>query len=149
MSKPDQEVVFQYDPQRRRHVEGWNIICLHGEDKIGLTAEEYNDLAYDFLLQGMLPQAEECCRRGIDAGSIRSISLLGMVYQKQNKLEEAYQLYLEAALAGDRGGIRSLSDMYKKGLLVNLDSTRAEKLKKIIEPSLEGTERGEEHHCKV
>ena len=72
-----------------------------------------------------------------------------MVYQKQNKLEEAYQLYLEAALAGDRGGIRSLSDMYKKGLLVNLDSTRAEKLRKIIEPSLEGTERGEEHHCKV
>lgn len=40
---------FQYDPQHRRHVEGWNIICLNGEDKIGLTAEEYNELARDFI----------------------------------------------------------------------------------------------------
>lgn len=125
---------FQYDPQHRRLVEGWNIICLKGEDKIGLTADEYNELAGDFINNTMFVEAEECCNRGIRLGSVRSIALLGLIREKQGKPEEAYQLYLEAALAGDRAGIRSLSDLYKKGAYVERDPERAEMLRKIIEP---------------
>ena len=125
---------FQYDPQHRRLVEGWNIICLKGEDRIGLTADEYNELAGDFINNTMFAEAEECCNRGIRLGSVRSIALLGLIREKQGKTEEAYQLYLEAALAGDRAGIRSLSDLYKSGAYVEQDPERAEMLRKIIEP---------------
>ena len=125
---------FQYDPQHRRHVEGWNIICHKCEDKIGLTADEYNELVWDFLNNSMFAEAEECCNRGIRLGSARSIALLGLLREKQGKQEEAYQLYLEAALDGDRAGIRSLSELYKKGTYVERDPERAEMLRKIIEP---------------
>ena len=84
---------FQYDPQHRRHVEGWNIICHKCEDKIGLMADEYNELVWDFLNNSMFAEAEECCNRGIRLGSARSIALLGLLREKQGKQEEAYQLY--------------------------------------------------------
>lgn len=125
---------FQYDPQHRRHVEGWNIICLNGEDKIGLTAEEYNELARDFISNEMYSQAEECCQRGIRMGSIRSVALLGTVCEKWGQMEEAYRWYLEAALEGDRAGIYALHDLYRKGIYVELDPERAEQLRKIVEP---------------
>lgn len=53
---------------------------------------------------------------------------LGSLYEKQNRLEEAYQCYLEAAMGKDRYALELLSEMYRKGIYVRKDETRAEEL---------------------
>ena len=120
--------IFQYDPQKRRHVEGWNIICFDGEDKIGLTADEWNEIGQDFLFNGMYDEAEKSYKKGITLGSYRSMAELGSLYEKLNRLEEAYQCYLEAAMAKDRYALQLLSDMYRNGVYVRKDVRRAEEL---------------------
>lgn len=120
--------VFQYDPQHRRDVEGWNIICFDGEDKIGLTAQEWNDIAMDFIFNEMYDEAEKSYKRGIALGSYRSMAWLGSLYEKLNRLEEAYQCYLEAAMAKDRYALQQLSEMYRRGVYVPEDKKRAEDL---------------------
>lgn len=125
--------VFQYDPQHRRDVEGWNIICFDGEDKIGLTAQEWDDIGMDFLLNGMYDKAEKSYKRGIALGSYRSMAWLGNLYEKLNRLDEAYQCYLEAAMAKDRFALQQLSEMYWKGIYVTEDKKRAEELIRLIE----------------
>ena len=120
--------VFQYDPQHRRDVEGWNIICFDGEDKIGLTAHEWDEIAMDFLFNEMYAEAEKSYKRGIALGSYRSMAGLGSLYEKQNRLEEAYQCYLEAAMGKDRYALELLSEMYRKGIYVRKDETQAEEL---------------------
>lgn len=125
--------IFQYDPQHRRHVEGWNIICFDGEDKIGLTAQEWDDIGMDFLFNEMYNEAEKSYKRGIALGSFRSMAWLGNLYEKLGRLEEAYQCYLEAAMAKDRYALQQLSDMYRKGIYVPEDKKRAEDLIKFTE----------------
>lgn len=120
--------VFQYDSQHRRDVEGWNIICFDGEDKIGLTADEWDEIARDFLFNEMYAEAEKSYKRGMALGSYRSMAGLGSLYEKQNRLEEAYQCYLEAAMGKDRYALELLSEMYRKGIYVRKDETRAEEL---------------------
>jgi len=120
--------VFQYDPKHRRHIEGWNIICFDGEDRIGLTAREWNEIAEDFLCNGMYAEAEKSYKRGIALGSQRSMAGLGSLYEKMNRLEKAYQCYLEAAMGKDRYALQLLSEMYRKGVYVRKDESRAEEL---------------------
>ena len=43
------------------------------------------------------------------------------LYEKLNRLEEAYQCYLEAAMAKDRYALQQLSEMYRKGIYVPED----------------------------
>ena len=119
---------FQYDPQHRRHVEGWNIICYDGEDKIGLTADEYQEIGIDFLFNEAYPEAEKSFKRGIALGSYRCVAYLGNLYERQHRLDEAYQCYLEAAMANDQYGVELLSEMYRKGVYVKKDKKRAEEL---------------------
>ena len=120
--------IFQYDPQHRRDVEGWNIICFDGEDKIGLEAHEWEGIGCDFLYNEMYVEAEKSFKRGIALGSYRCVAYLGEVYQKQHRLEEAYRCYLEAAMANDKYGVELLSEMYRKGIYVRKDKIRAEEL---------------------
>ena len=119
---------FQYDPQHRREVEGWNIICFDGEDKIGLDANEWNNIGCDFLFNEMYVAAEKSFKRGIALGSYRCMAYLGVVYQKQNRLGEAYTCFLESAMANDQYGVELLSEMYRKGIYVRKDKKRAEEL---------------------
>ena len=70
--------VFQYDPQHRRDVEGWNIICFDGEDKIGLTAQEWDNIGMDFLLNGMYDKAEKSYKK---RNRPRILSFHGMAWQ--------------------------------------------------------------------
>lgn len=54
--------VSQYDPKHRRHIEGWNIICFDGEDRIGLTAREWNEIAADFFLTECTPKRRKAIK---------------------------------------------------------------------------------------
>ncbi len=124
---------FQYDPQRRRHVEGWNIIIYDGEDKIGLTEDEYDRIAFDFIMNGMINEAKRCYIRSIAQGSVRAMSELGKLYEKEGNLAEAYKWYLEASLADDVKGLKNLSRLYEKGIYVEQSFSRAEKLLRYAE----------------
>ena len=84
---------FQYDPQHRRDVEGWNIIFFDGVDKIGLDADEWTKIGCDFLFNEMYVEAEKSFKRGIALGSYRCVAYLGVVYQKQNRLGDAYTCF--------------------------------------------------------
>ena len=119
---------FQYDPQYRRHVEGWNIIIYDGEDKIGLTEAEYDQIAFDFICNGMIKEAKRCYKRSIDQGSVRAMSEIGQLYEKEGNIVEAYKWYLEASLADDVKGLKNLSRFYEEGIYVRQDFSRAEKI---------------------
>ena len=67
-----------------------------------MTAQEWNDIAMDFIFNEMYDEAEKSYKRGIALGSYRSMAWLGSLYEKLNRLEEAYQCYLEAAMAKGR-----------------------------------------------
>lgn len=58
---------------------------------------------------------------------------LGNLYEKLGRLEEAYQCYLEAAMAKDRYALQQLSEMYRKGEYVPEDKKRAEDLIRFTE----------------
>ena len=122
---------FQYDPQRRRHTEGWNIIIYDGEDKIGLTADEYNEIAFDFEMNSMNDMAIRSYKRGIALGSQRSMALLGALYFSMKRWEEAYTCLLEASLAEDAVALEYLAKMYRGGIYVRQDDARAETLEQL------------------
>ena len=93
-----------------------------------MTAQEWNDIAMDFIFNEMYDEAEKSYKRGIALGSYRSMAWLGSLYEKLNRLEEAYQCYLEAAMAKDRYALQQLSEMYRRGVYVPEDKKRAEDL---------------------
>ena len=127
--KKNNNPIFQYTVHEDRHVEGWNIICYNGEDRIGLSSREYLFIAFDFLRNGMIPQAESALNRAIALGSVRAMVHLGEVYAMKGDPERAYQCYLEAALANeDLLALHHLAIMYKNGVHVRQDDDRAEQL---------------------
>lgn len=119
---------FQYDPQHRRHVEGWCMICYDGEDKIGLTESEYEEIALDFIFNGMIKEAKKCYERSMAQGSVRAMANYGELFEREGNLEEAYKWYLEASLADDIIGLKNLSRLYKEGIYVEQDYARAKEI---------------------
>ena len=122
---------FQYDPKHRRHVEGWNIIYFDGEDRIGLTAEEYLYVGMDFSGNDMTKQAIKSFEKAISMGYVPAMTRLAKEYEYMGKMEDAYRWYLEAALADDTEAMWRLSYMYKNGIYVRKDKKRAGELRKL------------------
>ena len=101
---------FQFDRgKKRRDVEGWNCVVFGKPDQIGLTAEEYERIAFDFHMNGMKKQEEECYLRGIRQGSVRCRYFLGLFYEENGDPENAYFWLLEAALGGNKKAAEHLS----------------------------------------
>jgi len=124
---------FQFDPQKRRHVEGWNIICFDAEDRIGLTADEYERIAFDFLMNDMVKEAIKSYERAVSLGSTKAAAFLGEIYEKEGDVEEGYRWYLEGSLAENAIALRKLAKLYETGTYVRLDVARAEKLRSLAD----------------
>ena len=131
---------FQYNPKHRREVEGWNIIYFDGEDKIGLSSDEYDSIGEDFEMNGMIEYAVRSFERGIALRSPRSMALLGRLYERQGNMEEAYIWYLEAAMGEDDVALRYLSDMYREGNYVRKDEVRAKALALIADENMKSSQ---------
>lgn len=121
--------MFRFDPQHRRHVEGWNIVYYDVEDGIGLTADEYIEVGMDFQVSGMNAQAIRAYQRAIDLGSKEAMTSLGILYEILKRYEEAYQCFLEAALYNETGGLHHLARFYRDGIYVAEDKEKSQKIK--------------------
>ena len=124
---------FQFDcEKKRRHVEGWNCVIYEAEDRIDLSADEYESIASDFESNFMIYEAEIAYKRAIKRGSIKSRYLLAKLLETHGQSEEAYQWYLEGALGGNVNAIKRLSEMYRQGTNIRKDIQRVEELEKYL-----------------
>ncbi len=121
--------MFKFDPQHRRHVEGWNIVYYDAEDGIGLTADEYIEVGFDFQINDMYEQAIRAYQRAIDLGSKKAMTSLGLLYEILERYEEAYRCFLEAALYDEYGAVRHLARFYKDGIYVDENEKKSQQLK--------------------
>ena len=124
---------FQFDcEKKRRLVEGWNCIVYEAEDKINLSASEYEQIAFDFESNSMIFQAEKAYKRAIKLGSKKSRYLLAKLLEMRGQSEAAYEWYLEAALGNYKVAIKRLAEMYRQGTNIRKDIHRAEELEQYL-----------------
>ena len=138
----EREPVFQYDRmKKRRNVEGWNIICHKGEDLIGLTADEYTNLAFDFLMNEAEEEAKECLTRAIERGSAYALIMMGELLEEEKDYDEAYRMYLEAVLTNRMAdALRHLGELYRKGRGVRKNDMRARELLRLSKSDTQTSE---------
>ena len=116
-----------------REVKIWKIVEKDLPDDIGITAQEYDYVGWQYrfgmgVLKADLKLACKCYERAAKMGNAKSMISLAEIYYESCDLEEYYKWILEASFGGENpDAFYRLGEMYFKGEYVRQDYEKAYK----------------------